>query len=113
MHYGLTSVFDGWTRQCFDFETDYAGGRCASSWLDDSKVDLSYRRELGFYIAKKLGMPAFFSSKRQLAQHSAKETGVAPFIYANDMLKMSPEEFVTLDLEYQFELENLQGIRLE
>ncbi len=100
------TLFDGWTKQAFNWPTDYAGGKCVVSHL--GTVMTVRVGEFAKHLAKKYEIPINVQVRtdRQLKVLSGKDFPVNVLIYANDKLKLTPQDFVTADLEYQFSIED-------
>ena len=113
----VSSIFDGWTKQCFGELTDYAGGSCVWGFLIRKygmrARDTKYLTELvgpfAEWLRKELDLPAewsYHSIKRSLTFVYGPETfPLNILIYANDELKWTPDDFRTAELSFQFEVE--------
>ncbi len=114
------SVFDGWTRQCWDDTTDWNGGRDVWGFLIDKYGRPA--RDTTFLVALLGPFTEWLQQRLDLAPefkyHNIKRSltfiyGPEAFplnvlLYANDHLRLTPEEFRSLELEFQFEVEDKQ-----
>ena len=106
----LTSLWDGWTKQCFGAAADYHGKRCATRYASlrsmattgkAKAVTELYERVAG-HLRTRYDIPATFS----IQSHTTIYTGFRSrnadvIIYANDVLRLTPDDFRRIDLETQ------------
>ena len=104
------SIFDGWKRQCFDWTDGPAGAlditeffriKFGREWKKEQKV-LDFTNYLSG--REKIAKDIRFTSKRSLVK-VFQEFPENVLVCANDIRRMSIEELITVDLEYQFGLE--------
>jgi hypothetical protein len=109
----ITSIFTGWKKQCFGWQTDFAGAVDVTQYLWNTLGPSWYtnQRVVAFtdYLCKRLSLDtgiAFSSPRELLYVWSGRDYPKNVLIYVNDTLKLSIYEFTTYDLEYLFSRED-------
>jgi len=113
----ITSIFTGWKKQCFDWTTDYAGAADITQHLYNTLGQKWYKQQrvLDFtqYMCtrEQIDKAVKFWSKRSLVhEYCVGDYPENVLIYANDIKRMTIEDFLTIDLEYLFGLEFIANI---
>ena len=120
----IRSPFDGWTQQVFDKRTDFNGGYCAVGQLGHASQNRFSRDEIiacanrvSRYIRANYELPRYYNhpNERRYDMQNYRETltgaDIIPIIYANNVLRVSPERFLAIDQHMQI-IEALQAIEL-
>jgi len=103
----MKSIWDGWTKQTFHVATDDQGGFCARGWyiLGGGRVSSAERNEaelrIGKYIQQNYELPDEYRHPNGGRLQFPKTVAAHAIIYANNELKLTPNDFRRIDIETQ------------
>lgn len=105
---GIPSIFDGWKKQIIHRSTDGNGAFCANGWIrqtgDFRFLDPSIARVAG-RIRRQYILPNVYAHPNggDWPLFGDSDTDVAVLAYANNELKLTPDDFRRIDRETQIE----------
>jgi len=101
----IKSIWDGWGKQLFGELFDGKGGFCAIGWYDANARHLSVPPEVVERVAsairKQYVLPTGRCSDMYGNSLYPSHDGFHAVIYANNVLRLKPEEFRKIDRESQ------------
>lgn len=102
---GLSSIWDGWEKQCYGTRHDGGGKTCALGFLDDQFGDC-YRRKLEAPIHRvaayvRQNLPDAYDLQTHYHVHLPDDYGCVA--QANNILRLTPEQFREIDRLTQYE----------
>ena len=106
----LTSLWDGWTNQCFGAPVDYHGKRCATNYASlrsrttagKAKAVTELYERVADHLRTRYDIPATFSIQSRTATYTGfRSRNNDVIIYANDVLRLTPDDFRRIDIETQ------------
>lgn len=89
-----TSLFEGWTKQLYHRLADDKGGYCALGWLNH--IQVIGRITIGEYMDACDRIGDYIKTHYTLPFNHCPSGGGA-IVYANNVLKLTPEQFAEID----------------
>ena len=97
----VKSIWDGWKTQLFGQWSDYKGGYCALGYIDGASGYSETINRVADYIRRNYDLPdngSWADGYRNRLDLRPNGSASSVIIYANNILKFSPEDFRRIDI---------------